>query len=175
MELCGSDSSFRFQLFKKCQHEYRIWVHGYDTETKVQISQWKSSGSPHDKNESIKIQHQGDVDYIFLILMELCELSLYPEHCGKLWILSRLVKVFKKQLCRKQPEKWAFLSSIKPMFCVILCFHNSNFCWKHYTLSSSILFIGLSTLKLVALPQSQNDLKGKCFESVWDTKAVLGE
>ena len=42
------------------------WVHGYDPETSVQSSQWKSPSSPRaKKSASIKIQHQGDDDCVF--------------------------------------------------------------------------------------------------------------
>jgi len=42
------------------------WVYGYDPETRVQSSQWKSPGSPcAKKSASIKIQHQGGDDCVF--------------------------------------------------------------------------------------------------------------
>jgi len=43
-----------------------IRVYGYDPETRVPSSQWKSPSSPHvKKNVSIKFQHQGDDDCVF--------------------------------------------------------------------------------------------------------------
>ena len=43
------------------------WVYGYDPETRVQSSQWKSPSFPRaeKKNASIKIQHQGGDDCVF--------------------------------------------------------------------------------------------------------------
>ena len=54
------------------------WVYDYDPEIRVQSSQCKSSSPPRaKKGASMKIQHQGGDDGVFLTLIELCELSLY--------------------------------------------------------------------------------------------------
>ena len=53
----GSDSSFLGNVIKADE----TWVYGYDPETRVQSSQWKSPSSPRPKKSApIKIQHQGD-------------------------------------------------------------------------------------------------------------------
>ena len=43
------------------------WVYGYDPETRIQSSQWKSSSFPRaeKKSASIKIQHEGDDNWVF--------------------------------------------------------------------------------------------------------------
>jgi len=69
----ASDSSFLENVIRGCE----TWVYGYDPETRVQSSQWKSP-SPRVK----KRVNQGPTSrwwwLCFLTLMELCELSLYP-------------------------------------------------------------------------------------------------
>ena len=70
----ASDSSYLENVIM----EDETWVYGYDPETRVQSSQWKSPSSPRaKKSASVKIQHEG-----LLTLMELCDLSLYPETLG---------------------------------------------------------------------------------------------
>jgi len=71
----ASDSSFLGNVITGDE----TWVYGYDSETRVQSSQWKSPISPHAKNarqsrSNIKVMMM----IVFLTLMELCELSLYP-------------------------------------------------------------------------------------------------
>jgi len=59
----ASDSSFLGNAIT----EVETWVYGYDPETRVQSSQWKSPSFPRaeKKNASIKIQHQGGDDCVF--------------------------------------------------------------------------------------------------------------
>ena len=58
----ASDSSFLGNVTTGDE----TWVYGYDPETRVQSSQWKSPSSPHEKKSaSIKIQHQGGDDCVF--------------------------------------------------------------------------------------------------------------
>ena len=70
----ASDSSFLGNVITGDE----TWIYGYEPETMVQSSQWKSPSSRRAKRSaSIKIHHQG-ADYgVFLTLIELCELSLY--------------------------------------------------------------------------------------------------
>jgi len=64
LELCdcaASDSSFLGNVIMRDE----TWVYGYDPETRIQRSHWKSPSSPRaKKSASIKIQHQGD-DCVF--------------------------------------------------------------------------------------------------------------
>jgi len=58
----ASDSSFLGNVIMGDE----TWVYGYDPETRVQSSQWKSLSSPHAKESaSIKIQHEGDDDCVY--------------------------------------------------------------------------------------------------------------
>ena len=58
----ASDSSFLGNIITGDETGF----YGYDPETRVQSSQWKSPSSPREKKgASIKIQHQGGDDCVF--------------------------------------------------------------------------------------------------------------
>jgi len=54
------------------------WVYGYDPETRVQSSRLKSPSSPRAKKARQSRSNIKARMIVFLTLMELCELSLYP-------------------------------------------------------------------------------------------------
>ena len=70
----ASDSSFLGNVIIGDE----TWVYGYDPETRVQSSQWKSPSSPcakkaHQSRSNIKV-----VMIVFFDLDRIVELSLYP-------------------------------------------------------------------------------------------------
>jgi len=69
----ASDSSFLGNVIT----EDETWVHGYDPETRVQSSHWKSPSSPRAKKVLQSRSNIKVVMMVFLTLMEFCELSLY--------------------------------------------------------------------------------------------------
>ena len=70
----ASDSSFLGNVITGDE----TWVYGYDPETRVQSSQWKSPSSPlADKARQSRFNIKVTM-IAFFTLMELCELSLYP-------------------------------------------------------------------------------------------------
>ena len=70
----ASDSSFLGNVITGD----KTWVYGYDPETRVQSSQWKSPSSPHAKKVRQSRSKIKVMTIVFLTLKELCELSLYP-------------------------------------------------------------------------------------------------
>ena len=81
-----SDSSFSRNVIMGNE----TWVYGYDPETRVQSSQWKSPSS-----SCVKKACQAPTSrwwcLCFLTLMELCELSLYP---GTLWWTLSIIRAY---------------------------------------------------------------------------------
>ena len=83
------------------------WVYGYDSETRVQSSQWKSPSSPRAKKALIKIRRKGDDD-LFFDLHGIVRAEFVPRNttvnseCYK-GSLERL----RKDVRIKIPEKWA--------------------------------------------------------------------
>jgi len=69
----ASDSSFLGNVITGDE----TWVYGYDPETRVQSSKWKSPSSPHAKKVCQSRSNIKVVMIVFLTLVELCELSLY--------------------------------------------------------------------------------------------------
>jgi len=70
----ASDSSFLGNVITGDE----TWVYDYDPETRVQRRQWKSPSSTRAKKKRQSISNIKVMMIVFLTLMEMCELSLYP-------------------------------------------------------------------------------------------------
>jgi len=74
----ASDSSFLGNAITGDE----TWVCGYDPETRVQSSQWKSPRFPRAKKARQSRSNIKVMMIVFLTLMELCELNLYSGTLG---------------------------------------------------------------------------------------------
>jgi len=85
-----------------------IWVYGYDTETRVQSSQWKSPSSPcakkaHQSRPNIKVMMTVFFDHDGIVRAEFVprNTKVNSEY------YRGLKECLRNDVCRKQPEKWA--------------------------------------------------------------------
>ena len=84
------------------------WVYGYDPETRVQSSQWKSPSSPrakkaHQSRSNIKVMMIVfcDLDGIVQAEFVLRNTAVNSEY------FKRLLECLRNDVRRRQPEKWA--------------------------------------------------------------------
>jgi len=95
-----SDSSFLGNVITGDE----TWVYGYDPETRVQSSQWKSPSSPHAKKRvNIKV-----VMIVFFDLDGIVRAEFVPRNTTVNSEYYRgLLERLRNDARRKQPEKWA--------------------------------------------------------------------
>ena len=107
MELHGcaaSDSSFLGNVIMGDES----WVYGYDPETRVQSSQWKSPSSPrakkaHQSRSNIKV-----VMIVFFDLDGIVQAEFVPRNTTvNSEYYKGLLEHLRNNVRRKRPEKWA--------------------------------------------------------------------
>jgi len=100
----ASDSSFLGNVITGDE----TLVYGYGPEARVQSSQWKNHAVlPVRKNTSIKIQHQGDDNCVF-DLDGIVRAEFVPRNTTVNYEYYKgLLESLRKDVRRKQPEKWA--------------------------------------------------------------------
>ena len=149
----ASDSSFLGNVIMGDQ----TWVYGYDPDTRVQSSQWKSPSSPSAKKarQSRSTSNIKVVMIVFFDLGGIVQAEFVPRNTMvNCEYYKGLLEHLRNDVCRKQPEKWAEVSSsimttlhvthrfwygnfwqIKILWCILI--HLIHQIWHHATSGSS--------------------------------------
>jgi len=150
-----SDSSFLGNVITGDE----TWVYGYDPKTRVQSSQSKSPSSPRAKKarqsrSNIKVMilffdHDGIVRVEFAPRNTTVNSEYYKG----------LLESLRNDVRRKRPEKWAngFTLHHDNAPCHTSLLVRQFLSNKNISVASSTLFTGFGNVRLLALPQSQND------------------
>lgn len=156
LERSASDSDFLRYIITGDE----TWVYGYDPETKVQGSQWKSPSAPRAK----KARQSGSSIKVMLIVF------FWPwwncpswvrtsEHNSELWILQGLVRAFDQRcVCETAWEMGQWFHPA-PQQCTLphVTPGTAVSVWReHYRVSSPAVFLRPGAVWLLALPQSQS-------------------
>ena len=167
---------FRFQLFRKCHHGNEIWVHGYDPETRVQRSQWKSPSSPHAKKacrsrSSIKVMM-----IVFFYLDRIVRAEFAPRNTTvNSEYYKGLLEHLRNDLRRKRPEKWAngFILHNDNAPCHTSLPVRQFLSNKNITVCPhSPYSLDLAPCNFWLFSKVKMTMKGKCFESIQDIETA---
>lgn len=173
LERSASDSDFLRYIITGDE----TWVYGYDPETKVQGSQWKSPSAPRAKKarqsgSSIKVMLIVFFDLDGIVLAEFVPRNTTVNSEYYKGLLERLIN----DVCVKRPEKWAsgFIlhHSSAPYHTSLLvqqCLSDENITvCPHPPYSSD-----LAPCDFWLFPKVKAAMRGKHFESIQDIKEAV--
>ena len=84
------------------------WVYGYDPETRVQRSRWKSSSSPRVKKARESRSNIKVMMIVFYDLDGIVRVEFVPRNTTvNSEYYMGLLEHLRNNVCRKQPKKWA--------------------------------------------------------------------
>ena len=167
-----SDSSFLGNVITADE----TWVCGYDPETRVQSSQWKSPISPHAKKAR---QLRSTIKVIMIVFFDLdgiLRAEFVPRNTTvNSEYYKELLECLRNDLCRKWPEKWAnsFIlhhdnTPCHTSFLVQQFLSNKNITVCPYPPYS----LDLAPCNFWLFPEVKMTMKGKRFESIQDIEVA---
>ena len=152
------------------------WVYGYDPETRVQSSQWKSPSSPRAKKAH---QSTSNIKVVMIVFFELDGI-VKAEFVPRNTIVNSeyykgLLEHLRNDVSRKQPEKWAngFILHHDNAPC-----HTSLLVWQF--LSNKNIMVcphppyspDMAPCDFWFFPKVKMTMKVKCFASIQDIEAA---
>ena len=167
-----SDSSFLGNVITGDE----TWVHGYDPETRVQSSQWKSPSSPRAKKALQSRSNIKVMMIVFFYLHGIVRAEFVPRNTMvNSEYYKGLLERLKNDVHRKRPEKWAYGFILHhdnaPCYTSLLVWQflsnkNSTVCPHPPYLPD------LAPCDFWLFPKVKMTKKGKRFESIQDIKAA---
>jgi len=147
--------------------EDETWVYGYDPETRNQSSQWKTSGSSRPKKAR---QSKSNVKVMLIFFFDsegIVRLEFVPRGTTvNAEYYKGILQSLRNDVRRNRPEKWVneFLFHHDTAPChTSLLIREVLAEKKGYLLSTSTLFSGFSTMRLLSLSKNKNRGKRKTF------------
>jgi len=168
----ASDSSFLGNVITGDE----TWVYGYDPETRVQRSQWKSPSSPRAKRARQSRSNIKAMMIVFLDLDGIVRAEFVPRNTTvNSEYYKGLLERLRNYVRRKRPEKWAngFILHHDNAPC-----HTPLLVWQF--LSNKNITVcrhppyspDLAPCDFWLFPKVKMTLKGKGFESIQDIEAA---
>jgi len=165
-----SDSSF----FGNVLTGDETGVYGYDPETSVQSSQWKSPSSPHVKKARQSRSNIKVMMIVFCDLEGIARAEFVPRNTTVNCEYYRgLLECLRNDVRRERPEKWAnsFILHHDNALC-----HTSLPVWQ-FVSNKNITVCpyspDLAPYDFWLFPKVKMTMKGKHFESIQDIKAAM--
>jgi len=172
-DLATSDSSFLGNVIMGDE----TWVYGYDPETRVQSSQWKSPSYPRAKKAH---QSRSNIKVMMIVFFDLhgnVQAEFVPRNTTEnSEYYKGLLECLRSDVCRKQPEKWAngFILHHDNAPC-----HTSLLVWQFLSNKNITVFshppysLDLAPCDCWLFPKVKMTMKGKRFESIQDIEAAM--
>jgi len=169
----ASDSSFLGNVIMGDE----TWVYGYDPETSVQSSQWKSPSSPRAKKACQSRSNIKVVLVVFFNLDGIVRAEFVPRNTTvNSEYYKGLLERLRNDVRRKWPEKWAngFILHHDNTTC-----HTSLLVWQFLSNKNITVFShppyspDLAPCNFWLFPKVKMTMKGKRFELIQDIEAAM--
>ena len=168
----ASDSSFLGNVITGDE----TWVYGYDPETRVQSSQWKSPSSPRAKKACQSRSNIRVMMVVFFDLDGIVQAEFVPRNTTvNSEYYKDLLEHLRNNMLRKRPEKWANSFILHhdnaPYHTSLLkwqCLSNKNITVCLHPPYS----LDLAPCNCWLFPKVKMTVKGKYFESIQDIKVA---